>query len=45
MFIIAGLAVLSTQFTWAERALIKVKERAAAARAAAERRRSRPRTS
>jgi len=36
--IIAGLAVLATQFTWAERALDTVKARAAAAREAALRR-------
>ncbi len=42
LVVIAGLAVLSTQFAWAQTALNRVKERAAQAKAAAARRRRRP---
>jgi len=38
VLIIAGLAILSTQFSWAERALGSARERAAAGREAALRR-------
>lgn len=42
LVIIAGLAILATQFAWAGRALAKAKARAAQARAAALRRAPRP---
>lgn len=45
LVVIAGLAVLSTQFAWAERALLQVKSKAARAKAAAQRRRGRGRPS
>jgi len=44
LVVIAGLAVLATQFAWAERALRQVKVRAARAKAAAQRRRHHGRT-
>ena len=43
LVVIAGLAVLGTQFAWAERALRRVKQRAARAREAARSRVSRDR--
>ena len=42
LVIIAGLAILATQFAWAERALDKVKDRARAARDKASVRAGRP---
>lgn len=42
--IVAGLAVLGTEYTWARRALIVARERAARTKAAVKRRRQRNRS-